>query len=86
MELAQLRENIDKIDFELIKLFWERFENVKKVWEWKKKNGIKNPLDRKRWEEVLNKNIDLWKKFWVSEGFIKKIWEEIHKEALDLEK
>ena len=36
--LKNLREKIDKIDIELIKLFAERFEVVKKVGEWKKQN------------------------------------------------
>jgi chorismate mutase type II len=36
--LKNLREKIDKIDIELLKLFAERFEVVKKVGEWKKQN------------------------------------------------
>ena len=34
--LKNLREKIDKIDIELLRLFAERFEVVKKVGEWKK--------------------------------------------------
>lgn len=86
MNLENLREKIDKIDFEIIKLFSERFEIVKQVWDWKKQNWITNPLDSKRWEKVLEKNLENAKKFWVSEDFVKNIWEEIHKEALKIEK
>lgn len=86
MDLKNFREKIDKIDSEIIELFAKRFEIVKQVWECKKQNGIKNPLDEKRWQEVLEK---VWKKAeqnWISKDFIKIIWEEIHKEALRLEK
>jgi chorismate mutase type II len=38
MELNQLRQQIDKIDIELLKLFAKRFEIVKRVGEWKKQN------------------------------------------------
>lgn len=36
-ELEKYREQIDKIDSEIISLLAERFETVKKVWEFKKK-------------------------------------------------
>ena len=86
MELNQLRQKIDKIDIELIKLFAERFEVVKKVGEWKKQNWVENPFDEKRWKEVLERNAKKAEELWISKDFIEKIWEEIHKESLKIEK
>ncbi|RKW21478.1 hypothetical protein D8B46_07465 [Candidatus Gracilibacteria bacterium] len=86
MELNQLRQKIDKIDIELLKLFAERFEVVKKVGEWKKQNGVTNPLDPKRWKELLEKNILEAEKLGLSSNFVENVWEEIHKEALRIEK
>ena len=40
MELNQLRQQIDKIDIELLKLFAQRFEIVKRVGEWKTFFGL----------------------------------------------
>ena len=84
--LKNLREKIDKIDIELLKLFAERFEVVKKVGEWKKQNWVTNLLDPKRWKELLEKNILEAEKLWLSSNFVENVWEEIHKEALKIEK
>ena len=86
MELNQLRQQIDKIDIELLRLFAERFEVVKKVGEWKKQNWVTNPLDPKRWKEVLERNAKKAEEIWISKDFVEKIWEEIHKESLKIEK
>lgn len=86
MELNQLRQKIDKIDIELLKLFAERFEVVKKVGEWKKQNWVTNPLDPKRWKELLQKNVSEAEELWLSVDFVENVWEEIHKESLKIEK
>ena len=86
MELNQLRQKIDKIDIELLKLFAERFEVVKKVGEWKKQNWVTNPLDPKRWKELLKKNVSEAEELWLSVDFVENVWEEIHKESLKIEK
>lgn len=86
MELNQLRQQIDKIDIELLKLFAKRFEIVKRVWEWKKQNWVKNPLDPKRWKELLQKNVSEAEELWLSSNFVENVWEEIHKESLKIEK
>ena len=86
MELNQLRQKIDKIDIELLKLFAERFEVVKKVGEWKKQNWVTNPHDPKRWKELLQKNVSEAEELWLSVDFVENVWEEIHKESLKIEK
>ena len=83
--LEQYRQEIDKLDNQLIEILAQRMEVVKKVWEYKKEHNIA-PLQKWRWEQVLNNVVQKWKKFNLSEDFIKDIWNRIHKEALDLEK
>lgn len=82
--LQKYREEIDKIDSELIKLFASRFEVVKQIWEYKKLNNIQ-PLDESRWQQVLESKKKLAKEFWLDEEFIVDIWNRIHTEALKIE-
>lgn len=84
-ELQKYRENIDSIDFEIIKLLAKRFDYVEKVWDYKKKNNMP-PLQATRWQEVLDSRKSQAKNLWISPDFIEKIWNEIHDYALDLEK
>lgn len=56
MGLEEHRDKIDEIDEKLAKLFIERMETVTKVGQYKKENEIPI-LNRKREEEVLEKNI-----------------------------
>ncbi|MTI71679.1 MAG: chorismate mutase [Firmicutes bacterium] len=54
--LDKLREDIDLIDKELIKLFEKRIEKVYEIAEYKKEN--KMPIfDENREEEVIKRNI-----------------------------
>lgn len=83
-ELHTYRESIDKIDAQIIGLISERFEVVKKVWEYKKLHNLP-PLQPERWQQVLSSKKELAQQFWVNPDFIETIWNEIHKEALRLE-
>ncbi|MFD3156611.1 chorismate mutase [Haloimpatiens sp. FM7330] len=51
-----IREKIDDIDKEIVKLFEERMNVVMKVAEYKQQNNIPI-LNQKREEEIINKNI-----------------------------
>ena len=56
LDLGEIRNRIDHIDRKLVELIEERMEIVKEVALYKKENGIKI-FDRKREEEVINKNL-----------------------------
>ena len=83
--LKNYREQIDTLDKEIIYLLSRRFEIVKQVWILKKENNIP-ALQKDRWEELLNENIEVANELWVSESIIRDIWERIHKESLKIEK
>lgn len=84
-KLQPLRKQISSIDNELIKLLSERLEVVKEVWKIKKEYNIQ-PLQEKRWLEVLDNISSEAEELWLDKDFIIDIWNTIHKEALRLEK
>lgn len=54
MELQELREKIDRVDDELIRLYGERMELTRQVGRWKRENGIP-VLDTERERNLLNR-------------------------------
>lgn len=56
-DLFKLRQEIDKIDSELIVLFEKRMEISKKVAEYKRKNNM-SIYDESRENEIIRKNIE----------------------------
>lgn len=84
-ELQKYRDEIDKLDSEIISLLASRFEIVQKVGEFKKKNNMP-ALQNWRWQEVVDSRKKQALEKWISQDFIEKIWNEIHDYALYLEK
>lgn len=84
-QLKKYRDIIDEIDSQIINLLAQRFEIVKKVWEYKKQNDLP-PLQPERWQQVLSSKKQLAKQYWINPDFVEKIWNEIHDYALDIEK
>jgi chorismate mutase len=84
-ELWEYRKEIDKIDLKILELFTKRLKVVSKIWKLKKKNNIQ-PLDEKKWNEVLWRIVEEWRKIWLSEEFVVGVWERIHEESLGIEK
>ena len=56
LDLGEIRKRIDQIDRNLVELIEERLEIVKEVALYKKENNMKI-FDRKREEEVVDKNL-----------------------------
>ena len=57
-ELKKLREEIDRIDSQIMTLLQERFGVIKQVGEVKKQNEIPF-IQKNRWEELLDKKIQM---------------------------
>lgn len=83
-QLQVLRDQIDEIDQQLIKLLVQRMQVVQQVGAYKKAHGIE-PLDVKRFQQVLESKIEQGSKLGLSESLITDIYERIHYEALMLE-
>lgn len=84
MSLEPLRNEIDKVDKELVKLLERRFELVKEIGDYKKSHNLP-VLDLAREQQVLQKkkeqlsNKDLWPHF-------EKLFQHIMNISKELEK
>ncbi|OGH18848.1 MAG: hypothetical protein A3F31_04705 [Candidatus Levybacteria bacterium RIFCSPHIGHO2_12_FULL_38_12] len=84
-DLEDIRKEIDEIDEELIKILARRFEAVKKIGRLKKLSG-ENPLDIKRWEEIISSRILRGTLVNLPSEFVKKLFGVIHNLSLDIER
>lgn len=82
--LSDLRKEIDTADEEIINALAKRFSVVSEIAKLKKNKKIE-PLDKKRWNEVLQKVTIKTKQLHISEDLIKKIYEQIHHASLKIE-
>lgn len=79
--LQTFRKQIDSLDFQLIRLLGVRMEVVNSIGTYKATHHIP-PLQTKRFEEIVQKNIVLGRDVKLSESFIRELMESIHKESL----
>lgn len=82
LTLAELRDQIDKLDDKLINLIDERMKVVKQIGEYKKDNNI-TILQNKRWDDMLRSRMVLGEKKGLSEDFITKMFRAIHQESIN---
>ncbi len=80
-KLAELRNQIDKIDDLVIQKMAERMQIVEKIGNYKKENGI-TILQVNRWDEILNKRTSYAKALKLSTEFTEKLLELIHSESI----
>jgi chorismate mutase len=80
-KLAELRNQIDKIDDIVFQKMGERMQIVEKIGNYKKENGI-TILQVNRWDEILNKRIAYAKALKLSPEFAEKLLELIHSESI----
>lgn len=79
--LQMFRKSIDSLDLRLIQLLGNRMEVVTAIGKYKAAHNIA-PLQPKRYEEIVAKNILLGKKEQLSEAFIRSLMDAIHNESL----
>lgn len=82
--LDKWRKEIDKIDWELIKLLAQRMQIVEEIWIYKKANWIA-VIQKWRWQEVLKSRKAIAKGLWLKEEFVEDIWNRMHEYAINLE-
>lgn len=80
-KLAELRNQIDKIDDTVFLKMAERMQIVEKIGNYKKENGI-TILQVNRWDEILNKRVAYAKALKLSPEFAEKLLELIHSESI----
>ncbi len=82
LTLAELRDEIDKLDDRLINVIDERMRVVEHIGNYKKENNI-TILQNKRWDDLLKNRLVLGDKKGLSEDFINKLFMAIHQESIN---
>lgn len=79
--ITALREEIDRLDYQLIDILKQRMELSFEVGKIKKANNI-SILQLKRWEEMIKTRLEIAENKNISKDFIKEIFESIHQESI----
>jgi chorismate mutase len=82
LTLAELRDQIDKLDDKIINLLEERMQVSEKIGSHKKDNNI-TILQTKRWDDMLKTRLQLGNRKGLSEEFIIKLFRSIHQESIN---
>ena len=82
LTLAELRDQIDKLDDKLINLVEERMKVVERIGNYKKTNNI-TILQNKRWDDMLRSRLILGERKGLSNDFINILFKAIHQESIN---
>ncbi len=82
LSLAELREEIDKLDDKIINIFEKRMKVVEEIGKHKKDNNL-TILQSKRWDDILHKRLSLGSRKGLSDEFILKVFQAIHQESIN---
>ncbi len=82
ISLAELREQIDKLDDKVIQIFEKRMKVVEEIGKHKRDNNI-TILQSQRWDDILRKRILHGTRKGLSEEFILKVFQAIHQESIN---
>jgi chorismate mutase len=80
-KLELLREEIDKIDDDLLERIATRMELAKQIGEYKKNNKV-TVLQVNRWQEILNRSLKSGNALGLSEKFVRGLLNAIHDESI----
>lgn len=83
-ELEKYRENIDRIDKQLINLMAERFRYSAQIGAIKKSEGL-SVLQSERWDEIISSRREYAAKAGLSEKFTGEIFQHIHDESIRIQ-
>jgi chorismate mutase len=81
-KLSFYRQQINRLDDELIELLSERMKVAEKIGHIKKQKSVA-VLQTDRWKEILQKAIEKGKNSGLSEKFINRLFKAIHQESID---
>jgi len=80
-KLAELRQKIDKLDDAILKQIGDRMKIAEKIGEYKRDNNV-TILQVSRWDEIVEKRVQLAKALSLSEDFAAKYLELLHNESI----
>ncbi len=82
LTLAELRDQIDKLDDKIINLLDQRMRVSEQIGAYKKENNI-TILQTKRWDDMLRSRLNLGAKKGLSDEMISKIFRAVHQESIN---
>ncbi len=80
--IEDLRHRIDAIDNEILQNLGNRMKVARKIGEWKKKNNIAI-LQQARWNEILEKAMEMAGPLGLSEEFVSTLLRSVHQESIN---
>lgn len=80
-KLGELRSQIDKLDDILIQQIGDRMKIAEQIGEYKRDNNV-TILQMSRWDEIVEKRIQLARALNISDDFAQKYLELIHQESI----
>lgn len=80
-KLSELRSQIDKLDDILIQQIGERMKIAEKIGEYKRDNNV-TILQMSRWDEIVEKRLQLARALNLSDDFAQKYLELVHQESI----
>ncbi|GAB1443663.1 bifunctional 3-deoxy-7-phosphoheptulonate synthase/chorismate mutase type II [Ignavibacteriales bacterium] len=80
--LDEYREVIDQIDDELMQLLAKRMSMAERIGEYKKDNKL-TILQTSRWNEILEKGMNVGKNLGLSHEFVSTFLESVHMESIN---
>jgi chorismate mutase len=83
-KLADLRQQIDALDGQLLQLLAQRMDHVREIGEYKKAHSLP-PLDAERWQSVLATRLAEAKALGLSEDLVTQLYQIVHEYALSIE-
>ena len=82
MTIGELREEIDRLDDQIIDIFEERMQIADQIGHYKKDHNV-SILQSKRWDSILNKRLDMGLEKGLSNEFITRVFRAIHQESIN---
>lgn len=82
LTLAELREQIDKLDDKLLQILEKRMKVSEEIGKHKKQNNI-TILQTRRWDDIVKNRVNLGTRKGLSEDFIMKVFQAIHQESIN---
>jgi chorismate mutase len=83
-QLMLMRQLIDSIDEELMRLLSRRMKTIQDIGDYKKVHHV-TIFQPERWQEILETRIEWSKSLHLDERFVRKILMEIHKQGLQIQ-
>ncbi len=83
-QLMLMRQLIDSIDEELMRLLSRRMKTIQQIGDYKKIHHV-TIFQPERWQEILETRIEWAKSLQLDERFVRKILMEIHRQGLQIQ-